>query len=124
VPKFDGFYTVAQAAEATGLSASAIRDLQRQGVIAPALLKGLLQYDRAAIMRLLLFKELQGVFGKFSSVPGSLIRTGGPALDRVLEDHRWIFDGVDVPLADGLLTVRLGPAYMASVVGRLVQATA
>ena len=118
------YWTVAQASEATGLSTNTVRDLQRQGIVTPALWRGLLQYDRAGIMRLLLFKELQIVFGRFSSVPGSLIRAGGPQLDAILDDPQWLAEGVNVPLADGRLTVTLRPAYVAGVVGRFVDAVA
>lgn len=64
------------------------RQVRRAGVVEYALFRGERQFDRRAVLTLVLLARLQDRFGQSSAVPYDMVRAAGPAVDAMLARPR------------------------------------
>lgn len=68
------YFTTQECARILGVEPARVYDWRRNGLVQPALTKGLVQYDRAALARMALLVALGDVFGLNSAVPAATVR--------------------------------------------------
>src|SRR2546427_7096916 len=105
------YFTVAELAELTGETEKAVRDLQRIGVIEPALTKGLLQFKVSAVFRVSLFRGLQKVTGK-TALAVRIIERAAPLIEKLCTSGAVYRNDLSVAYHDAIVRAVLTPEVL------------